>query len=155
MKITHIWSVLCKESVINQDDNLLSMFGVLEELKVGISLDKDKTSIPQITIPINYEIVSLWVRENKEGSEIADLEFRLFDPGKKELSKIVQRIEFPTNVKRFRSRMKVQGLPITKEGEYIFKLSIKEQNANKFELVAMLPLDVSLNYESFSTSNIV
>jgi len=32
MKIKHIWSVLCKESVINQDDNTISLHGILEKL---------------------------------------------------------------------------------------------------------------------------
>ena len=35
------------------------------------------------------------------------------------------------NIKRFRSRVKTQGLKITKEGRYWFKVRLKEKKSEK------------------------
>lgn len=64
MKIKHIWSVLCKESVINQDDNNVSIHGVLEELSVFLAPARETGKLPEkFGIPMNYEIVSMWQKD--------------------------------------------------------------------------------------------
>jgi len=63
MNIKHIWSVLCRESLINKDDNVISLNGVLEQLTVGLKPDRDGKLPEKVNIPINYEIVSFWIKE--------------------------------------------------------------------------------------------
>lgn len=146
MKIKHIWSVLCKESIVNQDDNLISIHGVLEELKIDIQPSSDKDILPEkIAIPMNYEIVSLWVKEEKDVIAKAELEFVLFSPKGEELSKATQAMEIPVDVKRIRSRMKISGFPVMDSGDYYFEVKIKEEGENKFVIASKLPLEVKVN----------
>lgn len=152
MKIKHIWSVLCKESVINQDDNLISIHGVLEELNVSLMpMNSLSNKLPnKISIPMNYEVVSFWFKDKKTESVKAEVEYKLIDPENKELVKTIQNIEIPESIRRFRSRMKISGMPVTKEGDYVLRVSIKEQNSKKFETISELPLEIKIKVENSS-----
>ena len=147
-KIKHIWSVLCKESVINKDDNNISIFGTLEELSVFLSPVKETGKLPEkYGIPMSYEIVSFWVKEKEKELVKAQIEYSLISPQGKELFNKIQDMEMQTNIKRFRSRMKIAGLPITREGNYKFQVKIKEEGAGAFRPVAELPLEVKINLQ--------
>lgn len=149
MKIKHIWSVLCKESIINQDDNLISIHGALEELNVSMTpMNAGSNKVPEkLSVPFNYEIVSFWVKENKEKLAKAQIEYSLVSPEGKELFNKIQDMEIPVNTKRFRSRMKITGMPVTREGDYNFRVKIKEEGVGTFRLVAELPLEVKINLQ--------
>lgn len=149
MKIKHIWSVLCKESIINKDDNLISIHGTLEELNVSLtSIDASSNKLPEkLSVPFNYEIVSFWVKENKEKLAKAQIQYSLVSPEGKELFNKIQDMEMSVNIKRFRSRMKIMGFPVTREGDYNFRVKIKEAGLGDFQLVAELPLEVKINLQ--------
>ena len=147
MKIKHVWSVLCKESIINNDDNVISLLGVLEELNTTITLMDSKHSRPEkINIPINFEIVNYWVKELSEEVKM-QIKTSTIDPDGKELNNVVSESIFPQEVKRLRSRLKVQGLSVTKNGEYNFRISVKTDKEKDYKLVAELPLSVKIHME--------
>jgi len=148
MNIKHIWSVLCKESVVNQDDNNISIHGVLEELSVFLSPAKETGKLPEkFSIPMNYEIVSMWQRNKEVELAKAEIEYIFVDSENKELLKSTQMIEIPKNSRRHRSRMKIVGMPLTKAGDYTFQVKIKEEGSDAFRLVAELPLEVKINLQ--------
>lgn len=149
MKIKHIWSVLCKESLINQDDNVISLNGILEELTITLSPPSESSKLPdKIELPFNYEIVSFWLKNQKGELVKAEVEYTLISPDGDELLKTVQNIEIPANAKRFRSRMKIIGISLTKGGDYYFRIKIKETGRDNFELVSELPLEVKITLAS-------
>ena len=148
MNIKHIWSVLCKESVIDQLDNNVSIHGVLEELSIFLAPAKETGKLPEkFGIPMSYEIVSLWQRSKEVESAKAEIEYIFIDSENKELLKNTQRMEIPKNSRRFRSRIKITGMPLTKAGDYTFQVKIKEEEADTFRLVAELPLEVKISLE--------
>ena len=69
---------------------------------------------------------------------------KLLEPGGKKIIGIIKKMIIPKNIKRFRSRMKIAGLTISKEGDYIFQVSKKEENEKNFNLVSELPLEVKI-----------
>lgn len=148
MKIKHIWSVLCKESVVNQDDNLISIHGALEELNAILTPVDNKAKIPtKINIPINYEITSFWFKKDKNNLAKAEIEYSLISPDRERLLNVIQNIEIPINIKRFRSRMKIAGIPLTKEGDYSFQVKLKEEGEKIFRTVSEIPLEIKIKYE--------
>lgn len=56
-------------------------------------------------------------------------------------------IEMPKTSRRHRSRMKITGMPLTKAGDYIFKVKMREEGADTLRLVAELPLEVKINLQ--------
>jgi|SRR3989344_7002205 len=149
MKIRHIWSVLCKKSSINQDDNLISMDDVLEEINVTFTKNNDVAKYPyKLNVPMNYEIVSFWFKGKKEELAKAQIEYSLISPDGNELFNKIQDIEIPINIRRFRSRMKISGLPVTMSGDYIFRVKLKEDREKSFKLYSELPLEVKIQIAS-------
>lgn len=144
MKIKHVWSVLCRESVINQDDNVISLMGVLEELNTTIIPKDPKISRPEkITIPFNFEVVNYWTRDSS-GEDILHIKTAIIDPDGKEISSVLNDSPFPNNVQKLRARLKVQGLTLTKNGNYFIKVSFKANKEIVYKLVAELPLKVKI-----------
>src|SRR3990167_10400115 len=93
-KIKHIWSVLCKDSVIDQTDNNIALHGVLEQLTVSVSLQDQTENVSTMGIPLDYQIVSLWQKVGKlqivaEG----EIEYILTDPKGKDLLRNTQIIK--------------------------------------------------------------
>lgn len=152
MKVKHIWSILCKESIINQDDNVISLIGVLEELNSTLTPMNPKQPIPEkLTIPFNFEIVSYWIKDLSEEIKM-QIKTTIVDPDGKELSNVVNESIFPDNIRKLRSRLKVQGLSATKSGEYSFRISLKTSTEKEYKLVAELPLSVKIRIEKPKTS---
>lgn len=149
MKIKHIWSILCRESIINNDDNVISLLGVLEELSSTLTLTPIGLKPPRpekINIPFNFEIVNYWIKESPEEIKM-QIKTATIDPDEKELNSIVNESIFPKGVKKLRSRLKVQGLAVTKNGEYTFRISVKTDTDKDYKLVAELPLSVKIQIE--------
>lgn len=148
MNIKHIWSVLCEKSVINQDDNNISIHGVLEELSVSLTPENETGKLPEkFGIPISYEIVSMWQRNKNVESWKAEIKYIFVDSENEELLSSTQIIEIPKTSRRHRSRMKITGMPLSKEGDYTFQVKIKEEGADTFRLVAELPLEIKINFQ--------
>jgi len=140
----HIWSILCKRSVIDNETNLVSLFDSLEQL--DITVDKNKLGAEKkITIPIDFEIVSFWVDNNTNKDREFEIRINLFDPNNKKLSTLSGRHKMKKGIKRLRNRAKIKGLILTTEGRYLFKVKIKE--GNKYKKVAEIPLDIDIKYK--------
>lgn len=153
MKIKHIWSILCKESVINQDDNVISIIGVLEELNTTLIPKDRKAPRPEkITIPFNFEIVNYWIRE-AVSEETLHIKTSIIDPNEKEISSIVNDSTFPINIKKLRTRLKVRGLTVTKSGDYLVRISFKANKEKDYKLVAELPLKVTISIGNLKMSS--
>lgn len=141
--IKHIWSIICKESITNQDDNLISLIGVLEKLNSVITPIKGKYKKgDKLAIPFNFELINFWTKD--EGKELnLNIKVEIVDPNSKVIATSTNSSPFPTKINRLRTRMKIQGLPVTENGRYNFRVSYSVGEKTKFVVVAELPLDVT------------
>lgn len=148
-KINHIWSVLCKESIIGQDDNVISLIGALEELTINVMPAKNLSGLPPqtVNIPINYEIVSFWTKENLNEQAKADIQISVINPEGKETILFNQEIKIPENLKRFRSRFKIAGMTVKKDGIYYFRVAIREEKNKDFQTVGKIPLEIKIVFQ--------
>lgn len=142
--INHIWTVICKESIINQDDNVISLLGVLEELTISIPKMKNNVEkLPdKINIPLTYEVVSYWIREGTKAQQF-DIKMTIISPDGEELSKSENPAIFPENTSRLRSRLKIQGFLIKNAGKYFLNVFFKDKD--KFKHASRLPIEVKIN----------
>lgn len=147
MNVKHIWSVLCKESIVNQEDNLISLIGVLEELNsVMTPVDNSYKKEGKLVIPFNFELVTYLIREDSRETKI-DIKIEIIDPNSKKLSEVINSATFPESTKRLRARLKIQGLPVSINGKYIFRVFLKDQKDSTYKNVSELPLEVKYKIE--------
>lgn len=146
--IKHIWTVLCQKSVIDNQSNNLSLIDVFEELKVNYSTPSSVSNsleVTRINVPISYEIVSLWLRDNYDKDENVEIRAIFIDPTGKELKSFDQSVVMKAKLIRYRTRLRVQGIGLTVPGIYTFEIKIKDNNRDNFRSVASVPLDVKMD----------
>ena len=123
--IKHIWSVLCRRSVIDKDTNTISLYDCLEEIYL-FPKDKIKDNTKQL-IPINFEIVSFWVKEKNINKSINfEIKIEIFSPENKKLGFFYQKVIIPEKKERMRTRIHVKVLPFTSNGKYTIRIILKK-----------------------------
>lgn len=141
--VKHIWSILCKESVINQETNAISLLNVFEGFQVSVG--KDAPNNQELVIPAEYEIVSLLRKESKV-EETISLRVSLFNPENKMIAEpVITQLTIPKDRNNHRHRVKSFGFKITKQGTYKFIVEIKQRDSKEFSMVSELPVDVSIH----------
>lgn len=147
--IKHIWSILCKESIINQDDNNLSIVDVLEALQVSLKQTNPQNEDQKLEaiVPINYEMVTFYTRDNKEKEVKFDQELILINHRGEEINKDIKEIVIPAGTKRMRTRVKISGIKVQGSGDYTFQVNIKEEGQKLFKIVAEIPLEVTVTVD--------
>jgi len=142
----HIWSILCENSSVDAKSNLISLFGCIEQLNLRIDSSKALKENDMI-ISFKLQLISFWIVQNISKDNVLETKIELLDPDKKSLKSFKKSFNIKKGILRFRSRLNIDGLPITKEGRYIFRVSGKEADEKKYKLVAELPLDINIAYK--------
>lgn len=141
--VKHIWSVLCKDSIVNQADESLSLMNIFEGFKVQIKKDAPKAL--KIVIPAEYQIVTLLKKSDKHIEERAEIQVSLIDPKGLVINNPVKvSIDLKREKLFHRHILKSFGFRVTTSGEYNFIIELKQPSGNKFEVVSMIPVEVEL-----------
>lgn len=139
----HIWSILCKKSIIDSDTNNISIFDILEEGTIAFQLKEGlkKTGEP-IAIPLEFELVSLWVSDEKKSEKEIKILIEVYDPNKKKIGSFKRNIPMPENKQRMRTIIKFMSFKFTRAGNYSFQ--VRSEHDKKYKLVAEIPLVIKL-----------
>lgn len=135
----NIWTILCTRSIIDQRTNALSLIDCVDELTVTFS-KLEEMSAPQKNIPIVLEVVSLWHDEAKESERILDYVIEISDPQGKKIGEFKNQAKIEAGKTRLRAITGINGLQLTNEGQYLFKVLLQE--ANELKLISEIPIDV-------------
>jgi len=140
----HIWSLLCRDSSIDIDNNLLSIFGCFEKIELGVSLN-NVSEDSKLVAPIDFQIVNFWEATETDKDSVFTIKIELEDPNNKILPMVEKEFNIKKGTASFRNRMKFQGLTISISGKYRFNIYKKDENDKKYRAVASLPLLIQIN----------
>ncbi|MFA5746756.1 MAG: hypothetical protein WC926_01610 [Candidatus Paceibacterota bacterium] len=143
--MNHVWSVLCQNSSVDEETKLLSIFNCLEQVEITVKKE-DIENKGKVIVPILSELISFWTIDGQKEGDKLEMKIESLDPSNNLLYSAEKTFDINKNFPRFRSKIKLQGLPVTKSGRYFFKISQKDKIQKKFKTVATLPLDVDLRY---------
>ena len=140
----HIWSILCKKTVIDTDTNNLSIFDVLEEATFT-PFDKEwnKEKDKPIMVPFDFELVSLWLIEKEKKLEML---IEVCNPKGKRVKVFEKIIPFPQGKTRMRTLIKIRKFKFRGPGNYLF--SVKVKDGQRYKLVAEIPLEIKVKLPS-------
>ncbi len=150
-KIRYMGGIICGSSAVDQTTQNLSAFNIIDQINVNAkSTDPLKSLDAQekLVIPITLQVITLWKRANVKdlGKEIiASVEVEIKDVDGKSLQTIPVNFPIPQTVIRSRYILNIQGMPVTKTGEYSFEFREVQGNGGKSELLAKLCVDVIVN----------
>ena len=142
MKI--IWTILCQNSVTDAETNNISLFNVVEEVRLPAQPPQSLSEAVSRNIsPAVLELVVLWVRSDMDSPEKGYGRVKVTQSQGVE-TPIGQEFEVDlTRFLRVRSRLRLAGLPISDEGHYLFKVDGKSSGQEWTEMFE-LPLRVVL-----------
>ena len=142
----HIWTILCQNSSVDSNTNLLSIFNCLE--KLTLTIDKNKApKTEELVISLGAQLISFWAIENQNKGNVLEIRVEMLDPNGKSLNKSDQKIDVKKGTERFRNIMNIQQIKITKEGRYTVRMQQKKERGGDFNVVAELPLDIKIIYD--------
>lgn len=146
--INHIWSLLCRRSVIDSETNNLSVYDILEQLTVDIKIKKgNENKAAKINIPIEYEVISFWVKTPGIKEFKGGIKLEIINPEGKVEKTFEQPLEIPKDKRRLRSRIRISGFVADTAGNYIFRINYKESDKEQYKKAADIPLEVILKKE--------
>jgi len=132
-------------SLIDQETNNISLIDCLEQLNIQIN-ESDKM-VKDKVFPIAFDFVSLFTDEDDLKERSADFVLETIDQGGKKIGEFSGKIAMKKGIKRFRNRLKIQGLKINDSGKYLFKLKIREVVGEKYKELAEIPLEINISYK--------
>lgn len=135
--IEHVWSVVCLNSIIDNESNNISLIETLEQIALK---KKDKASLPAF-IPISLHLVTLWAKTPQGGSNKGIARVFVENPMNKKSPPLEYEIDL-SKTKRFRQRIRVQGFAVEKPGYYYFVVQFKDIESAQWKDVARIPIEV-------------
>ena len=136
--INHIWTVICRDSIIEVDTNSISLHRVIEQINVS------SEPKPQGVLPLAFEVVSFWTRANTDVPSIAKSRIKIISPSGNQINEEDIEIEINlTTSERFRSRTRFGGFLAGEPGCYWFYIDFQQDTSSDWERVAGIPVTIS------------
>lgn len=125
----------------------MSLFNVLEKLEVNAQVKSStEKGLPDlINVPVDYQIVNLWKYFGAKKDKKISTRVDLVDPANTTRTIVEKELHLPTSKTGMREIVRIQGIPLTNSGVYVFKVMKKEKSDRKYTTVAELPLEVVIN----------
>lgn len=141
--IDHVWTVVCRRSILDESTNNYTLVEVLEQLSMGEP--PEEVEFP-VTVPFEFHIVSLWTRSDPDEGASGEERRRLFGPGGEELHQHTMTVELEDN-RRFRNRGRFSAIPIAGAGYHYWEISFRADPGDEWTQVATSPLEVRVGVE--------
>ncbi len=139
----HIWSVLCNKGIIDKKSNNISLIEIIEEVKFVTEIKGVSGENINLIGQMPVDWVTLWVRSNIEEPEKGSVKDFIVTPsGKTNVNKEYE-IDLQ-NFKRNRAIRRIMLPPINESGIYLFLTQLKDEQRQRWNTVAEIPLDITL-----------
>lgn len=123
----HIWTVICRGSSIDVESNNVSLFSAMEQIVVPPAANGQ-------VLPIEFEIVSLFQRDDPDTGQLDEMALVLVDPMGNEGPRNSVQVNM-VNHQRARIRLRSPVFRIDGAGTYWFEIRGEDDEA-----VARVPL---------------
>jgi hypothetical protein len=142
--IRHVWTVFCSSSAIDRDTNQVSLFDLIEQIRVQLAAPPPAGE--KAVVPAQFQVVTLWTRGDGNEAESAPTRLRLVTPNGHELLKSENNVDLTEHQFR-RVRLNLAGMPYVGDGRYHFLVDLRDGDdwrvvadvPVQFEVVVQLP----------------
>lgn len=136
------WTILCENATVDSQTNNLSVFNLLEELKVNAEIKEAKTN-KEIVIPLRQKLVTYWKNSTTEQLDNLNIKAQIIDPTNTVLQEMPMRLNLPAGKRNIRAIFEINGLKLTESGVYTFAVFLEKNKS--FERVGETELIVNLD----------
>jgi hypothetical protein len=143
--MNHVYTLLCRGVSIDQETNVVSVFGIVEELAAVVSPkggeEQDKKL--HFALSLSFEVITLWCRTNDDVPEKGFAQLEIINPSG-ELLSAHQYVVDLTEHQRNRSRGQLIGFPATVSGRYAFRISKRPSEDADWQIEYVYPVSVKM-----------
>jgi len=133
--IEHVWTVVCRQAVVDRETNLISLQAVFEGLQVYGEAPEGGI------VPAQFDVASLWIRSDNEIPAEGLTRVKLISPSGNELLASDNTRVNLVDTQRFRTITHFPGFPSGESGRYIIRIEL-DQEGGRSSLIAGIPLMV-------------
>lgn len=150
--VSHVWSLICSNSLLDQQSNNLSLINTIEKFTITIPKEEmlkvKEKGANGFLFPVNFEIVSRFIKNEVNKATFFDLRIKLINPDEKTVLTSDKKYALEKDKKNLRVRNRFNTFPVSKSGDYFFIVEIKDIDTSRYIEVAMIPLEIVLNISS-------
>jgi hypothetical protein len=140
--VEHIWSVLCRLSIVDQQRNNVSLIEIMERLLFrGEEVEIPEDQVAGLPYPV--ELVSLWSRSDPDTPEVSRARVLVYSPEGQSLNTEGHEYSVDlTQYQRFRAMGRFDVLPFVGNGFYRFVVQKFDEDSHSWVDVASIPLEI-------------
>jgi hypothetical protein len=144
IKIKHIWTVLCQHSIIDAESHNISLIDVIEQLIISAPAPSEQQPTGQVrvgTVPIPFEVVSLWSRAEGTQPALGQCRVTFISPS----GPLGEAHYIPVDLRKYermRTRQRFGGIPVSEAGQYLFRIEYRDDGETEWREVDAVPLKV-------------
>ena len=140
--LKHIWSILCRRSVVDQSTNTMSLYDAIEQITLqGTEMPRDKIAL----VPFDCEVVTLWMRPNLKQPTKGDTRMQIFNETNEILATLDFRVDL-TKLHRIRVQARMRAFPLKGVGLYTIQVQVRNVKKRSWNTVASLPIEVNFTF---------
>ena len=132
-----ILATISENVIVDSQSNMISIINVVERINTS--------NVPSL-YPWIF-LTSVWQREEENIDKPEPISFRIrikYKSGKIAGKAPAFNGEMPAKIKKFRTMIKIQGIPIEEEGfmEFLIEKETKKKNKSLWKTVSTIPIEV-------------
>jgi len=142
--IQHVWSVLCRQGIIDQRTNSVSLVEVIE----GISIAADSNDLPTDRVgflPFEMDLVSLWTRSTPSEGESGLVRATISGPHGLKIQHAPMELDLTESISR-RHLIHFSAIPSRGVGRYTIGVQVERSSAERtrWVTVARIPYNIRI-----------
>lgn len=145
--VRSVWGLLCSGSSIDQEVNNLSLFNIIDQISLPQSeFNKLTPETTQINANLPHEIILVWRTVMAQGLNdgiSTRLKVDLVNFDGTILATHLMPMQIPAGKRRFRFRIRIGEIVVTKPGDYCYKIYLQQNPESDFTLAEEIPFEVA------------
>ena len=142
--IRHVWSIYCRDIIIDQKTNAVSVVNILETLHVSLTDD-----LPRATVPFDNVLATLWARREWDAPAKGRMRIKMIAPDGDVLTDEVKEVDLSQDhLQRLIARGKVFIVKMSGVYEWVI---LREASQGEWIEEARLPIYVEVKKNPPST----
>ena len=144
----HIWTVLCRKKLADEDDGLVSLIDVFERIAGDSELEDDLRKATQsgqrgVSFPIEMRLVSWWIRSDDSKPETIQTRLGIVSPSGEQLTSQEIPVDL-TATTSARATVRFTRMVMAGFGRYWFVVEkhVEGKGKSRWLEVAKLPIEI-------------
>lgn len=154
-ELIHDWTILSMSSSVDEQNQLLSLYNIIETINVGMVVDEQQKNIYKekgwYAVPFNQQLVTRFIKKDINLDLVFDIQYEITDPSGNKIGKeFGSEINFGKGLDSLRIRNTIGDFPLTTDGWYTILTKVKRKGSEKYIEQGKVSFKVIINFQGQS-----